>query len=175
MQFSGRVPPILLSISTPQEQQTRKLSAFSGNQTGHCQVDSQAYLCQCTAALAVNLYPPGIEQSEFFAVSTNGTQQVGYGIVDPTQGLNHAMVWSGTAASMADLQLLLPQSGTWNFSWAFSIDANGIIYGAANGTYDGITGTFATEWTPLPEPSMISFFAIAGISLSRRAKSLRPH
>ncbi|HSZ54284.1 MAG TPA: hypothetical protein VK797_01390 [Tepidisphaeraceae bacterium] len=50
------------------------------------------------APTAINLNPPGFADS--YAIGTDGLHQVGYGMVDNS---NHALLWSGTAASAVDL------------------------------------------------------------------------
>ena len=69
---------------------------------------------------------------------------MGYGI--DTSGDNHALLWIGSGDSAVDLQTLLPATGTWTDSTAYSIDSTGHIYGIADGTYSGMTGTFGVEW-----------------------------
>ena len=51
----------------------------------------------------VDLNPTGLVVATSVAYGTNGTQQVGYGNGTDTGGEDHAMVWSGTAASAVDL------------------------------------------------------------------------
>ncbi len=106
---------------------------------------AHALLWTGTAASAVDLNPNGFDSC--VALSTNGTQQVGYG-----SGFfaNHALLWSGTAASGVDLNSLLPASGDWASSSANTIDSAGNIFGVASGTFNGVTDTFAVEWSPSP-------------------------
>src|SRR2546425_8460222 len=49
--------------------------------------------------VAIDLHPDGFAYSE--AVGTFGGQQVGYGILNT--GYAHALLWSGSAASVVDL------------------------------------------------------------------------
>ncbi|HEX4053334.1 MAG TPA: PEP-CTERM sorting domain-containing protein [Tepidisphaeraceae bacterium] len=150
-------------------------TATSGNeQVGEASANggsSQAFLWFGTAASAVNLNPTmlaGIDSS--IAVATNGLQQVGSGFDgSATVDDDQALIWFGTADSVVDLQPALPSSGAWNFSDAYSIDAAGNVFGNANGTFGGITGYFAVEWSPVPEPSSPLVLALAGaITLSLR-------
>ena len=99
-----------------------------------------ALLWTGTAASAVDLNPLGIASS--FTNGTNGSKQVG-------GGDGRALVWSGTAASAVDLSSSLPASGSWGSSTAYSIDANGNIFGLAHGTYNSNSDEFAVEWMPL--------------------------
>jgi hypothetical protein len=155
--------------------------ATSGNQqVGAARASgagNQAFLWFGTAASAVNLNPttlPGIDSS--IAVATNGLQQVGSGFADSSSvDDDQALIWSGTANSAIDLQPTLPSSGTWNFSDAYSIDSAGNVFGMANGSLDGITGNFAVEWFPVPEPSSTLLFAVVAPILfsGRRSRAAR--
>jgi hypothetical protein len=128
-----------------------------------------AMLWSGTAASAVDLNPTdlgGVLTS--YANATNGTEQVGFGQFDP--GLANALLWSGTAASAVNLQLLLPPAGEWQDSDAYSIDANGNVFGIADGTLNGISGSFAVEWSPTPEPASFSIFVVSVLGLIRRRR-----
>lgn len=103
-----------------------------------------AMLWSGTAGSAVDLNPNGFSAS--IAYGTNGTQQVGYGYEGTD--FSHALLWLGTAASADDLQLLLPANQQWTDSIAYTVDANGDVFGTANGTVNGLTGQFAMEWMP---------------------------
>jgi hypothetical protein len=109
--------------------------------------DLHALLWSGSAASGVDLNPAGVKDS--FAFATNGAQQVGYGESNQGGTNSHALLWSGTAASAVNLQALLPASGTWQQSFAFSFDSSGDIFGVANGTYNGVSGNFAVEWGPV--------------------------
>ena len=65
---------------------------------------------------------------------------------------DQALVWSGSADSVG-LHPMLPASGSWNFSDAYGIDKYGDVFGTADGTFGGLTGYFAVEWSPMPKPS----------------------
>ena len=97
---------------------------------------------------AVNLNPSALGITRSDSTDVHGELQVGYGFGDDTNGY-HALLWNGTAASVIDLQTLLP-SGFFN-SQAYSIDDQGNIYGTAvKGSTD-----YVVEWTPVPEPSSV--------------------
>ncbi len=99
-----------------------------------------------TAASAVDLNPAGFAYSE--AQATNGVQQVGISKVTSASATTNAFLWSGSAASAVNLQSLLPSTGVWNTSNAYSIDALGNVFGVATGNFDNFSGTFAVEWSP---------------------------
>ena len=143
---------------------------ISGNQEVGS-ADDQAYLWNGTAASAVDLGPtsfPFITASAAFA--TDGTQQVGYA-ADNEDGPYIAFIWSGTAASAIDLQSLLPggDGAGWE-SVADSIDASGNVYGIAEGTYNGFSGDFAVEWSPVPEPASFTLLAAGAVGLLVRRR-----
>ncbi len=95
-----------------------------------------ALLWRGSAGSVVDLTPSG---SAAEALGTNGTQQVGWGLIG---GRTHAVAWSGSANSMVDLHRFLPQRFT--ASRATAIDSRGNIAGWAS---DG-TNTHAFLWTP---------------------------
>jgi hypothetical protein len=145
----------------------QQVGSAQGTKTGN---NSHAIVWSGTAASAVDLNPtnlPGFTASDAFA--TNGTQQVGLGY---TNSVYDALLWNGTASSTVDLAALLPASGTWTDSTAYSIDSSGNIYGVAiNSTYNGVTGAFAVEWSPVPEPGTGSLLLIAGAGLLARRQN----
>lgn len=154
-------------------------SGVSGDQqVGHGNItltnEQHALLWTSTAASAVDLNPTDlgvIYSSEAFG--TNGTLQVGYG--DPGTGYE-ALLWNDTASSAVNLGALLPSVGTWTSSQAFTVDSAGDVFGHATGTYNGVTGYFAVEWTtgtPVPEPASASLLlvAVSGFLLQRRRKA----
>jgi hypothetical protein len=142
----------------------------SANGTGN---QGHAILWTGTAASAVDLNPTLLSSfTNSIAEDTNGSVQVGWG---DSGGNPHALFWTGTAASAVDLQTLLPSTGTWTSSEAFTIDASGNIYGFATGTFDDTTGNFAVEWSPVPEPASLSLLMVFGTgALMRRRRSPRP-
>jgi hypothetical protein len=138
----------------------------SGNQqVGYSSADNQnhAFLWTGSAASASDLNPAGFVYS--YANATNGVVQAGYG--GAVAGDTNALLWFGTAASAVNLHLLLPSSGTWTSSTAFSVDAAGNVFGTAYGDYNGVLFTYAVEWSPLPEPGsgvlmVTGLFALLG-------------
>ena len=145
-----------------------------GQQVGSGDLDPQggvahALLWSGTADSAVDLNPTNLTGfTESGANGTNGSQQVGYG--GGMGGPWHALLWSGTADSAVDLHLLLPAAGTWTDSYAYSIDAAGNVYGTADGTFNDVTGTFAVEWSAVPEPTAVSMLVIGGVGLLARRR-----
>jgi hypothetical protein len=142
--------------------------AVSGNQqVGYAYGSdnfTHAMLWAGTADSAVDLQPiqlAGIRNSD--AYGTNGQQQVGCGLFGYNFPHIHALAWWGSAASVVDLQNELPASGTWTDSIADTVDNAGDIFGTAQGTFDGVSGTFAVEWaaTAVPEPSSMLIIAAA--------------
>jgi hypothetical protein len=124
-----------------------------------------AMLWSGTAASAVDLNPAGVTNSG--ATGTNGVQQVG-------TGDSNAYVWSGSAASAVDLNSFLPALGNWTSS-AYSIDANGNVFGAAQGTYNNVNGEYVVEWSPAPEPGTAILLALGTMGIlfqSRRQTRL---
>ena len=114
--------------------------------------NDQAMLWTGTAGSAVNLNPTNLSGiSSSVANSTNGAEQVGYGFGSGTNDNTNAMLWGGTASSAVNLQSLLPSSGTWVFSEAYTIDSTGNIFGVAYGTYNGTTNSYAVEWAVAPQ------------------------
>ena len=122
---------------------------------------NHAFLWLGTADSAIDLNPTNLGTvTSSQAIATNGSKQVG------SDG--HALVWSGSAASAVDLQLLLPAAGTWTSSSATNIDAVGNIFGIATGTFNGVTGPFAVEWSPVsavPEPGSILLVVLGAAAL----------
>jgi hypothetical protein len=137
------------------------------------QIGSHAVIWSGTASSVVDINPTslaGIANS--IALAMNQTEEVGYGSNGPlvTLANDRALLWSGTAASAINLQTLLPATGSWSYSRAYSIDSSGNVYGTAYGTYNGSTTTFAVEWSPVPEPTSASLLGIGGVSLLLRRR-----
>ncbi|MGW8257736.1 MAG: PEP-CTERM sorting domain-containing protein, partial [Thermoguttaceae bacterium] len=72
--------------------------------------------------------------------------------------LDHALLWSGTAASAVDLHQFLPAE--FIASVAKSIDDQGKIVGTA---YDSSGDAHAILWTPVPEPATIVLLGMAAM------------
>jgi hypothetical protein len=110
----------------------------NGHQVGAAAIGNNrhATVWNGTSASAVDLHPrAGFLDSA--AVAVAGNHQVGYGILTPPVFtgpspalITHALVWSGTAASVVDLDQFLP--GTGGQSRATGIDENGNIIGVAS-------------------------------------------
>jgi len=99
----------------------------------------------------IELSPSGFRSSQAWGIS--GGHEIGYGITATNE---HALLWSGTAASAVDLQNFLPSN--YLDSAAFRIDANGDIVGEA---YNSSTGTQdAILWVLVPEPTTVSLLAL---------------
>jgi hypothetical protein len=129
-----------------------------------------AMLWSDTAESAVDLNPTnltGITDSEAFDIY--GGEEVGVGGGSGTDNQLNAMLWFGTADSAVDLQALLPSSDDWTNSCAYTIDGSGNIYGIANGTVDGVAGTYAVEWS-IPEPGSLSLLALVAPVLGARRR-----
>jgi hypothetical protein len=132
-----------------------------GPATGGNTIDSDnALLWTGAAASLINLNPAGYQLSE--AIDTNGVTEVGFANVTVTSAPD-AVAWNGTASSYVNLQSFLPSDLT--SSIAFTVDASGNIFGAA---FDTNNGTYAIEWSPVPEPSAAMFLSMLGVSLLRR-------
>jgi hypothetical protein len=152
------------------------LGVGGGEQVGSAYgtVGSQAIVWHETAASAIDLNPTQLGFTACWAYGTNGVVQVGYGnnpAFNTGPFINgHALAWMGTANSAVDLNMLLPPSGSWTSSTAYSVDTSGNIYGTAVGTYGGSTGYYAVEWS-VPEPasgSAVLVFAAGTILRGRR-------
>jgi len=150
-------------------------------QVGYGEASSGFYhalLWTGTAASAVDLNTTEFGTPYSEALATNGAQQVGFGYTGNSDNdafeNQQALLWTDTAASAVQLQAFLPSSGTWTGSNAMSIDPTGNIYGTASGTYNAITGTFAVEWSPIPEPTTGSLLPIAGSGIILRLRRNQP-
>lgn len=76
---------------------------------------------------------------------------------------------------MLDLQGLLPLGVPpydWLGSFANTIDAEGNIFGYADGTYNGTSGFFAVEWSPVPEPASLSILTVGAVGLMVRRRRM---
>jgi hypothetical protein len=138
-------------------------------------VINHAMIWSGTAASAVDLQSTTLTGlNESIAEGIRGLTVVGYGYNGATVGSNqspyHALVWAdGTPESVFDLQTLLPPSLV--SSQAYTVDANGNIFGTATDT-SGVS--HAVEWSPAvpaPEPSgllVLAITAIGTLTLRRR-------
>ena len=120
-----------------------------GQQVGYAILSArpQAFLWRGTSASAVNLHSAAY--SFTYANATNGVQQVGRGMVTiGTQDVHsHALVWSGTAASVVDLNQFMPSGFT--DAEATGIDAAGNIVGwASTGPSNIPANVHAVIWAP---------------------------
>jgi hypothetical protein len=147
---------------------TQQVGGYYGSGTGN---NEHAILWTGTAASAVDLNPTDLNGiSVSVAYGTNGSQQVGYGEGSGTASSGHALLWTGTAESAVDLGTILPATGVWADTFAYTIDSSGNVYGYAEGTLNNVSGDFAIEWSPVPEPTTASMLllATAGISMCRK-------
>jgi len=119
----------------------------------------QALLWNGTNA-AVNLHP-GASWVRSSAMSVDDGRQVGYGF--RADFLPRALLWDDTAASVIDLQSLLP--ATYRYSYAYHIE-DGVVYGMA---YDTDNVPHAMIWT-IPEPTSLAVFACGASLLVRRRR-----
>lgn len=121
-----------------------------------------------TAATYSDLNPTGFLISE--ALGTNGSQQIGIGYVTDTNvyDTEQALLWNGSAASVVNLQSVLPTSDTWAWSYPLSIDSSGNVFGYA---VDSSDNYFAVEWSDVPEPASAGLMAmvfVGGLATRRR-------
>lgn len=91
-------------------------------------------------------------------VAVNGNSAVGYSYKDPAWNTNEMF---------PDQALYWPGQGMWTYADASWIDQNGNIFGIANGTFAGYTGEFAIEWSPAPEPAIVSMLAMITLGIPR--------
>jgi hypothetical protein len=114
---------------------------------------------------AIDLHP-GSAFNLSAAFDADGGKQVGYGRTPSF--LTHALLWDDTAASVVDLQNVLPAS--FQSSYAYSI-SGGTVYGVA---YDTNGNAHAIAWT-VPEPTGVTLLACgAGLLLRRRTRAATP-
>lgn len=153
-------------------------TAVSGNeQVGYVQRDyeqTRAVIWHGSGASALELTPTNLPWTATGseATGTNGVNQVGVAYGYGGNHVEHAVMWSGTPDSAVDLHTLLPTGGAWYDSYASTIDPAGNIYGTADGTYNGVTGTYVVEWSAaaVPEQAMSAMLLLAGGSLLARRR-----
>jgi hypothetical protein len=136
-----------------------------GNTTGG---NDRAMLWQNSSSVFTILNPVGFDESR--ATATNGPLQVGYGdSTTLTAGNQHALLWSGTAASVIDLQQYL--SADFISSAATGIDSSGDVVGFAIDT-DFTEHAILWQATPTPEPATLlpAFGAMTALVIRRKAK-----
>src|SRR5205085_1729055 len=99
---------------------------------------------------------------------TNGVNQVGSG--RKGAGDEHALLWSGTASSVIDLQSYVPESypGTYAYpaSYATDIDSLGNIVGYV---IDANGYPHAAMWL-VPEPASMAMMIIFGAGMACRRR-----
>jgi hypothetical protein len=101
-----------------------------------------------------------------------GGLQVGYGTIGSgAEAHDHALLWSGTAASAVDLQSFL--SSDYSDSHARDIDSDGNIVGFAN--YSPTNQIHAILWVVVPEPGtgLLLIVGLLGLAGWRRASGLQ--
>ena len=110
----------------------------------------RAHLWSGTKNSLVSLHPAGAGQS--WAQGVHGGQQVGTATVGPN-GLEHAALWSGTAASWVDLHSFLPPGYT--VSEAFGIWHSGnVTYVVGYGFNTAVMHFEALMWVSPPEAAV---------------------
>jgi hypothetical protein len=137
--------------TTPNNQQVGFGYGSSTNANDH------ALLWSGSGNTAVDLNPLGFTSSS--ANRTNGVEQLGAGYKPGDAADAHALLWYGSANSALQLEGLLPSTGAWTSSIANTFDASGNAYGTATGTYNGVSGTYAVEWTPTSTVSGVTVAA----------------
>jgi hypothetical protein len=112
----------------------------------------------------VDLHPAGGAFGLSAAFDADGGRQVGYGRTPSF--LPHALLWDDTAASVVDLQNVLPAS--FRYSYAYSISGD-TVYGVA---YDTDNKPHAVAWTvPEPTSGVMLLACGAGLLLRRTTRT----
>jgi hypothetical protein len=128
--------------------------------------ERHALLWHGSAASVIDLNPSGYFETGANAVA--GALQVGYGQGTATGGQQHALLWAGSAASVVDLSSFLVGLGPSfvGSSYAYDIDASGVIVGSATALVDGNYVGYAVKWTPVPEPATVNLLLLAVVIAS---------
>jgi probable HAF family extracellular repeat protein len=110
----------------------------------------------------------GGQSSGAMAINSQG-QVVGYS--ETTSGPFHYHAFLSQNGSLTDLNGLIPTSSRWNLEWAVAINDKGQIVGygtGPDGREDSFLLTPASQPSPVPEPSMLAFFALAAAGMAFR-------
>jgi hypothetical protein len=138
-----------INLNPPDSGSSQANAVAGGQQVGFGYYPSRALLWRGSAESVIELHPEGFAASE--ANATNGVEQAGSGFVgDPftLDGHSHALVWSGDAASVVDLNQYLPEGFT--DAAATGISADGTVVGwASRGSSSNPANVHAVMWMPV--------------------------
>jgi hypothetical protein len=147
-----------------------RATAISGSQVGGYGTDAVTgynhAIFWTTLATALDLNPAGFKDSQITAMSALG--EVGFGrLSTDVNGLTHALLWTGSAATFTDLNQYLPSN--YDSAEADGIDANGNVVGVAHDTNTGFL--HAVVWVAqVPEPASLAPALGAAMLLVRRRR-----
>lgn len=145
-----------VNLNPPDSSTSQAYGVSGGQQVGYGYVPSRALLWKGSADTKVELHPAGFESS--VANATNGVQQVGSGFVgDASANVTHrhALVWSGSAESVVDLNKFLTPGYT--DAAATGIDAAGNVVGwASKGSSDVPANVHAVMWKPVASDAVFA-------------------
>jgi hypothetical protein len=122
-----------------------------------------ALLWRGSAGSVADLHP-GVSFIRSVAYATNGTEQVGSGDTDGGYSLitRHALVWSGGADTVVDLNVFL--SAPYNNAVALSVDATGNVYGYVwEDSASTPSGPHRAAVWAVPEPGLAALFVLGGL------------